>query len=129
MLPPPFALKADIQQISPAISDPTSPLPGSDALPKAPMIPSACPQVTLSIYIVCLCLSLAVNVSSLRAGAVFSTVPELPVIEQNFTEGENVKQTAAQKHGPPRPSTRKYQSRDHPQTCTWCLILWASLAY
>lgn len=28
----------------------------------------------------------------------FSTVSELPVIEQNFTEDENVKQTAAQKH-------------------------------
>lgn len=57
-LPPPSALEADIWQISPAVSDPTTSLPELDFLPEVPMIPHACLWVTLLIYIFRLCVCL-----------------------------------------------------------------------
>lgn len=53
MLPPSSALKADIEQVSPAIYDHTSSLPMSDALPKVPVIPSAYRRITLLTYSIC----------------------------------------------------------------------------
>ena len=76
LLLPPSALKIDIQQVSPVISDPTFSFPRLNALLKGPVILCAYSWMTPLINIVCLCVVSSNECELLRAGAVFSTVFE-----------------------------------------------------